>query len=97
MFGSTLFGFAPSLPAGGGANGVDRTAPRDKRFGPSFGGRKRDALARRSGGVGGWLRAAWRRHLSRNCLARMDGYLLKDIGLSQADAEAEMNKPFWME
>jgi uncharacterized protein YjiS (DUF1127 family) len=46
----------------------------------------------------GWratLRAAWHRHRTRRCLAELDAYLLKDIGISHAEAEAEANKPFW--
>jgi uncharacterized protein YjiS (DUF1127 family) len=51
-----------------------------------------------SGGAGlvVLLRAAWRRHRSRLCLAELDAYLLKDIGVSYAEAEAEANKPFWL-
>ena len=41
------------------------------------------------------LRAAWRRHRSRQNIARLDGHMLKDIGVSFAEAEAEANKPFW--
>lgn len=41
------------------------------------------------------LRAAWRRHRSRSVLARLDGDLLKDVGISYAEAEFELNKPFW--
>ena len=43
------------------------------------------------------LRAGWRRHRSRQRIAGLDGFLLKDIGVSFADAEAEANKPFWLE
>jgi uncharacterized protein YjiS (DUF1127 family) len=39
--------------------------------------------------------AAWRRHQTRMALARLDAHLLKDIGLTYAEAENEMNKPFW--
>ena len=39
--------------------------------------------------------AAYRRHRSRAALARMDSHLLKDIGVSFAEAEHEANKPFW--
>jgi uncharacterized protein YjiS (DUF1127 family) len=42
------------------------------------------------------LRAAWRRHRTRSRLADLDAYLLKDIGVSYAEAEAEANKPFWV-
>ena len=43
------------------------------------------------------LRAVWRRQRSRHRLARLDAHLLKDIGVSFADAEAEANKPFWQD
>jgi uncharacterized protein YjiS (DUF1127 family) len=45
--------------------------------------------------VFGFLRAAWRRHRQRQQIAHLDGVLLKDIGVSFAEAEAEANKPFW--
>jgi uncharacterized protein YjiS (DUF1127 family) len=41
------------------------------------------------------LRAAWRRYRSRQTIAQLDGHMLKDIGVSFAEAEAEANKPFW--
>jgi uncharacterized protein YjiS (DUF1127 family) len=41
------------------------------------------------------IRAAWRRFRSRQRIADLDGHLLKDIGLSFAEAETEANKPFW--
>jgi uncharacterized protein YjiS (DUF1127 family) len=41
------------------------------------------------------IRAAWRRYNSRQRIAELDSHLLKDIGVSYADAEAEANKPFW--
>jgi uncharacterized protein YjiS (DUF1127 family) len=41
------------------------------------------------------LRAAWRRYRSRQNIAQLDGHMLKDIGVSFAEAEAEANKPFW--
>jgi uncharacterized protein YjiS (DUF1127 family) len=41
------------------------------------------------------VRSAWRRYHSRQRIAELDGHLLKDIGVSFADAEAEANKPFW--
>lgn len=36
----------------------------------------------------------WRQ---RQALMRLDDHLLKDIGLSRADVEAEVRKPFWKE
>lgn len=47
-------------------------------------------------GLRSMLQAAWRRHRSRRCLVGMNPYLLKDIGVSFAEAEAEANKPFWI-
>ncbi len=35
------------------------------------------------------------RHHQRKQLAQMTPHLLKDIGLSQAQATEEINKPFW--
>ncbi len=43
----------------------------------------------------GILRAAYLRHRSRMMLARLDETLLKDIGISYAEAEYEANKRFW--
>lgn len=96
MFGGTLFGFAPSLPSGDGPKGANGPTPWGKLFGPLFGGRPGRAAARHGQRVVGLLRRAWRRHRSRNCLARMDSHMLKDIGLTYAKAEAELNKPFWI-
>ena len=41
------------------------------------------------------VRAAWRRYRSRQNIAQLDSHMLKDIGVSLAEAEAEANKPFW--
>jgi uncharacterized protein YjiS (DUF1127 family) len=48
-------------------------------------------------GPGPWatIAAAYRRHRSRAALARLDAYMLKDIGVSFAEAEHEASKPFW--
>ena len=43
------------------------------------------------------LRTAWRRHQSRQRIAGLNPYLLKDIGVTHSDAEFEANKPFWRE
>jgi uncharacterized protein YjiS (DUF1127 family) len=37
-----------------------------------------------------------RRRRSRVLLSQLDGHMLRDIGLSYADAEHEANKPFWL-
>ena len=41
------------------------------------------------------VRAAWRRHRSRQRISELDRHMLKDIGITFAEAEAEANKPFW--
>ena len=41
------------------------------------------------------VRAAWLRHRSSQRIAELDGHLLKDIGVTFAEAEAEANKPVW--
>jgi uncharacterized protein YjiS (DUF1127 family) len=47
-------------------------------------------------GLRAMLRSAWHRHRTRRSLAELNAYLLKDIGVTYAEAEAEANKPFWM-
>jgi uncharacterized protein YjiS (DUF1127 family) len=42
------------------------------------------------------LRVWWRRHQSRTRLAELDAHMLKDIGVTFAEAEREVNKPFWL-
>jgi uncharacterized protein YjiS (DUF1127 family) len=49
----------------------------------------------RGSGLWATIMAAYRRHRSRAALARLDGYMLKDIGVSFAEAEHEASKPFW--
>ena len=43
-----------------------------------------------------WLREWRRRHRSRTSLAELNGHMLKDIGVTYAEAEHEANKPFWL-
>jgi uncharacterized protein YjiS (DUF1127 family) len=65
----------------------------------------RNARARRSarsaGNAGsrlfGALRECRRRSQGRTRLATLDDRMLKDIGISRADAEFLANKPFWRE
>jgi uncharacterized protein YjiS (DUF1127 family) len=50
--------------------------------------------------VRGWpatVKVAWRRWHSRNLLSQLDDHMLKDIGLTRADAWHEASKPFWRE
>jgi len=46
--------------------------------------------------VAGAIRAAVRRQRTRRAIAGLNRFLLKDIGVSYAEAEAEANKPFWV-
>jgi uncharacterized protein YjiS (DUF1127 family) len=42
--------------------------------------------------------AAWRqRARERRLLSSFDDYMLKDIGISRADIEMEITKPFWQD
>lgn len=64
-------------------------------------------LARQRGATGALMAAAnripatireWRRRMhDRARLAELDERMLKDIGLTRADAEFLINKPFWRE
>ncbi len=40
--------------------------------------------------------AAWHRYRSRALLAQLDDYMLKDIGVTRAEAQLEASKPFWL-
>lgn len=42
-----------------------------------------------------WLLACDTRFRMRAALARLDPRLLRDIGVSEADASMEAGKPFW--
>jgi uncharacterized protein YjiS (DUF1127 family) len=48
-------------------------------------------------GLLGKVGAAWRRRQSRNLLSQLDDYMLKDIGVTRAEAQLEANKPIWRE
>ena len=41
------------------------------------------------------IHSALRRYRSRQRITELDHHLLKDIGVSFAEAETEANKPFW--
>ena len=54
------------------------------------------------GAAGGWLAQAYEQVLGwldrmhqRRHLAQLSDHMLKDIGLTRADVEAETSKPFW--
>jgi uncharacterized protein YjiS (DUF1127 family) len=68
-----------------------------RRLGPFSHHRERKAGSNGAGRVFATLRE-WRRRASgRTELARLDDRMLKDIGLTRADAEFLSNKPFWRE
>ncbi len=77
---------APDVPAPPGGGAWTVPVPRHRR--PSR------VVGRVARGVA-VLRAAWRRQRSRARIAGLDAHLLKDIGVSHAEAEHEANKPFW--
>lgn len=78
-------------------NAVTRRDPEPRRAdrSPWDGGPR--PLPRRDPAGSVWHRidTMWRRHCSRQRIGRLDAMLLKDIGVSYAEAEAEANKPFW--
>jgi uncharacterized protein YjiS (DUF1127 family) len=47
------------------------------------------------GKVVAWLDEALRRRRSRQSIGHLNAWMLKDIGVSFAEAEHEANKPFW--
>jgi uncharacterized protein YjiS (DUF1127 family) len=52
-------------------------------------------LRRMIGAAVRWCVACADRRRQRRALARLDGRLLSDIGISRCDAEREIEKPFW--
>jgi uncharacterized protein YjiS (DUF1127 family) len=87
--------FAPAWRPAGGMRGPVRPAVVDPYTSAGSRGVPGPDVAPRTG-LQAMLRAAWRRHRSRACLADLDARALKDIGVSFAEAEAEANKPFWI-
>lgn len=41
------------------------------------------------------VREFWRRYRTRVAISGLDAHLLRDIGVTYAEAEQEANKPFW--
>ena len=41
------------------------------------------------------IRETWRRWRSRQHLTVLNDHMLRDIGVTRAEAEHELNKPFW--
>jgi uncharacterized protein YjiS (DUF1127 family) len=67
-----------------------------RRFGP-VPPRTRGAVGRTVGRVVGTLREWRRRAHDRSELAKLDQRMLRDIGLTEADAEYLASKAFWRE
>ena len=42
-----------------------------------------------------WLRTVFRRRHSRVVLSGLSDHMLRDIGMTRAEAEFEINKPLW--
>ena len=70
-------------------------SPRHGRTGPNDLPRGNPALRQPRMSVMAALRLVWSRYRSRVKLAQLDGRLLRDIGVTYAEAEHEANKPFW--
>ncbi|MBV9247800.1 MAG: DUF1127 domain-containing protein [Acetobacteraceae bacterium] len=45
--------------------------------------------------IASWVHTALRRYRTRQRIAELDAQMLKDIGITYAEAEREANKPFW--
>lgn len=42
------------------------------------------------------LQQWWLNHRTRDQLAHLPDFMLKDVGISRSDAEQESQKPFWV-
>jgi len=68
-----------------------------RQIGPFSHHRGRRAAGNVAGRVLATFREWWRRARGRAELARLDDRMLKDIGITRADAEFLSNQPFWRE
>ncbi len=77
--------------------GATRAAVRAEMDRFPWDGRPSRHQPRTASGPSVWQRAGtmWQRHRSRQRIAELDADMLKDIGVSFSEAEAEANKPFW--
>ena len=85
------------LSAGGNLSAQRKESPMSNRLLFANPARMPPPHAPVARGPAAWasLRSAWRRYRSRRHIAQLDGHMLKDIGVSFAEAEAEANKPLW--
>ena len=60
-------------------------------------GLPRLGLRARLNGFGRWLAAGYRRYRQRRALLALNDELLKDIGISRADAWHEAGKSWWQD
>jgi uncharacterized protein YjiS (DUF1127 family) len=56
---------------------------------------RRASLARFAAFGGAFLARAWRNFTTRRDLAGLDDRMLKDLGISRAQAHFEANRPIW--
>jgi uncharacterized protein YjiS (DUF1127 family) len=77
--------------------GVTRAAVLAEKDRFPWDGSPRGRQPRPATGPSVWQRAGvlWQRHRSRQRIAQLDADMLKDIGVTFSEAEAEANKPFW--
>lgn len=61
----------------------------------AWAGLPRLGLRARLARFGCWLAAGYRRYRQRRALLALNDALLKDIGISRADAGHEADKPWW--
>lgn len=63
----------------------------------AWAGLPRLELRARLGGFGRWLAAGYRRYCQRRALLTLNDAMLKDIGISRADAWHESSKGWWQD
>jgi uncharacterized protein YjiS (DUF1127 family) len=78
---------------------ANRTLSRIPDAGPLVGCRPAASIPARIAGTGAFLLdlvSLWRARTSqRRRLSELPDYLLRDVGLTRADVEREVAKPFW--
>lgn len=70
-------------------------APRAAPFRPRRSGKRSRAGAKSTWTLRSLLRQAWHRRRTRTLLSELDDRMLKDIGVTRAEADREANKSFW--
>ena len=75
---------------------IPEEVPQSDRASVVVPGPRRDHGRRIGRSIATTLSMWWRRRRSRERLADLSEHLLKDIGITRAEAEHEANKPFWL-